>query len=943
MTKEKFPARQGPRYIFYFLMLAILGWFIFMQFFGADERTVSGNSPSLLYPGTFTWEKSDGTTEEITVPGSYDVPAGETMVITSTLPSDFDASSIAIRSSLQDVNIYINGTLREQYSTSKTRLIGKNSASRFIFCSTSHEDAGKELRIELTTYTSNYSGVVNQIFCGDKADIWQLIFSHYGLATYIAFFTLFSGLTTILFSLTLGFVYHTSFDMEYLGWCMIMGATWMLGESKIRQLLIPNSSALASLCFVMILLGPIPLLLYADNIQNGLHRRLYHIVIGISLLDFTVCSILAIANIADYIETLPLGQIILIGTFLMVFIHLCLYIRHRKKASDHLLLLAHLLVLLCVAAECVSVYFVTSLSGLFIGIGMLILLFVNIVRTLRSIQHIENERQQQELERKQKQTESLSLQMMQTLSTTIEAKDEYTRGHSYRVAEYAALIAAELGWSSEEIQQLKHAAYLHDIGKIGIPDLILNKPSRLTDDEYNLIKKHTVIGAEILKDITFVPHIVEVARNHHERYDGNGYPDGLSGVEIPIHARITAMADSYDAMNSRRIYRNALPPEMIREEISKNRGKQFDPEITDVFLKLIDENRLILDNQLSPETETAAQPEIDNTISKFISDVVTTIKNQEETKHYDLLTGLPMRALGEQLIAEFMKEHSGCLVFLDMDNLKKINDIHGHKAGDRALKNLGNLLSRYTIDGLACRLGGDEFLLFLPDVTAEYVSDTMTQLFKQFHAIAQADTEIRYASLSAGLCLCTIGDTFADCYAKADKALYFVKQNGKNQFSFYQQINYQAPGSASIARDLRQIADSLRQSGSYAGALDLNYRDFSRQYEYMNQLIIRSSCRCYLVMVTMETAADTLPHIEEIEQALSQMEQSIRQTIRRVDVCTRYSAMQYLIILFEPIETQIPNIMDRIFIQYYKHSKSHSFQPGYEYLTMTEMKENDDK
>ncbi len=119
MTKEKSPARQGPRYIFYFLMLAILGWFIFMQFFGADERTVSGNSPSLLYPGTFTWEKSDGTTEEITVPGSYDVPAGETMVITSTLPADFDASSIAIRSSLQDINIYIDGTLREQYSTSK--------------------------------------------------------------------------------------------------------------------------------------------------------------------------------------------------------------------------------------------------------------------------------------------------------------------------------------------------------------------------------------------------------------------------------------------------------------------------------------------------------------------------------------------------------------------------------------------------------------------------------------------------------------------------------------------------------------------------------------------------------------------------------------------------------------------------------------------------------
>ena len=116
----------------------------------------------------------------------------------------------------------------------------------------------------------------------------------------------------------------------------------------------------------MILLGPIPLLLYADNVQHGLHRRLYHIVIGISLLNFTVCSILAIANIADYIETLPLGQIILIGTFLMVFIHLCLYIRHRKKASDHLLLLAHLLVLLALLLN-VSLYILSHPCPVFLS------------------------------------------------------------------------------------------------------------------------------------------------------------------------------------------------------------------------------------------------------------------------------------------------------------------------------------------------------------------------------------------------------------------------------------------------------------------------------------------------------------------------------------------------------------------------------------------------
>ena len=472
MNNIKKPARQWSRYIFYLLMIAILGWFVFMQLFGTDERAFDNSSSSVFYSGTFNWKKSDGTTQKISVPGTYNVPAGETMVITTILPKDFDASTIAIRSSLQDVNFYVDGSLRVQYTTKDTRLVGKNSASRYIFCPTSQNDAGKELRIELTTYTSNYSGIVNQVFCGDKADIWQEIYSHYGLATYIAIFILLAGLISILFSLTFEIVYHTHFDMEYLSWCMVMGAIWMLGESKFRQLLVPNASALGSLCFVMILLGPIPLLLYADSVQNGLHRRLYRWVIGITLLNFMISSVLTATNVADYIETLPVGQLILTGTFFMIFIHLCMYTHTNKNRSDHILLLGLLISMVSVSAESVSVYFVTSLSGLFFGIGMLILLLTNLLRTIRNIRDIETSRQQQELEKKQKQTEEMSMQMMETLSTTIEAKNEYTCGHSHRVAEYAALIAAELGWSSENIQNLKYAAYLHDIGKIGIPEMI---------------------------------------------------------------------------------------------------------------------------------------------------------------------------------------------------------------------------------------------------------------------------------------------------------------------------------------------------------------------------------------------------------------------------------------------------------------------------------------
>ena len=134
------------------------------------------------------------------------------------------------------------------------------------------------------------------------------------------------------------------------------------------------------------------------------------------------------------------------------------------------------------------------------------------------------------------------------------------------------------------------------------------------------------------------------------------------------------------------------------------------------------------------EMENSLYMDSNHTINKFISDVFTTIKSQEDITSYDFLTGLPLRTLGEKQIACAVQDHSGCLAFVDMDNLKKINDVHGHKAGDRALMTLGKLLARFASNGYACRLGGDEFLLFFPDITHEEASEHITQLFQQFHA-----------------------------------------------------------------------------------------------------------------------------------------------------------------------------------------------------------------
>ena len=184
--------------------------------------------------------------------------------------------------------------------------------------------------------------------------------------------------------------------------------------------------------------------------------------------------------------------------------------------------------------------------------------------------------------------QKLSDETVLALARTIDAKDTYTNGHSFRVSDYSVALAKKLGWSEAEINELRRESLLHDIGKIGIPDSVLNKPGRLTADEFTVIKSHTVIGKNILEDLEDMSSIAEVALCHHERYDGSGYPQKLAGTDIPSHARIVAIADAYDAMNSDRIYRPALTKDQIRAELVSRVGTQFDPEYVTAFIEIFD-------------------------------------------------------------------------------------------------------------------------------------------------------------------------------------------------------------------------------------------------------------------------------------------------------------------------------------------------------------------
>lgn len=194
-----------------------------------------------------------------------------------------------------------------------------------------------------------------------------------------------------------------------------------------------------------------------------------------------------------------------------------------------------------------------------------------------------------ELERKQRVYKSIVNESLETFAHAIDAKDEDTNGHSVRVAAYSREIAKRMGFSEEEQEQIYYMAMLHDIGKIGIPDSILKKPGKLTEDEMEIIRSHPSIGGEILKDFTAIEGISDGARYHHERYDGNGYNEGLKGEEIPLFARIICVADCYDTMSSKRVYKNNHDKEYILKELKECSGKHFDPEIVPYMIQMIED------------------------------------------------------------------------------------------------------------------------------------------------------------------------------------------------------------------------------------------------------------------------------------------------------------------------------------------------------------------
>ena len=545
-------------------------------------------------------------------------------------------------------------------------------------------------------------------------------------------------------------------------------------------------------------------------------------------------------------------------------------------------------------------------------------------------------RQTAKAEERSRKIEQMSLQTIHTLANAIDAKDPYTKGHSARVSQYSVMMAEALGWDKDKVENLRYAALLHDIGKIGVPDSILNNPKKLSDAEYSIIKGHANMGGDILKNRMMVEGAEDVARSHHERFDGSGYPRGLEGEAISEQARIVSIADAFDAMSSKRIYRRAYSFDFIRNELIEGKGKQFDPYLVDIFIGLWDHGLLdvILKND-SVEEEDGMEAS-----SALLQEVMESFVAQNGVDDIDITTGIMSRTTGEAAIAQVMQEENGCFIFFDVDNLKKINDTNGHKAGDRVLKLMGDTLIANSENSLCCRLGGDEFLFFMKNVSKDEAEQKVQKIINEFVEKKNEDAEIAVASLSAGLIMSTPADTYAEAYNKADKALYHVKQNGKDGYSFY---NSDSESARNEKVDINRLVNGIKNSGSYEGAMDVEYRQFAKLFEYIANLEKRYAHPFKLVMITLEASDEDSPRMDELEDAMFCMEQSIRQTVRNVDIVTRYSRQQFLVILLVPDIEGVNLVVERIFRGYYKMNRSGAFTPTYSIADMDSNKEKDNE
>ncbi|MCR5608336.1 MAG: HD domain-containing protein [Lachnospiraceae bacterium] len=507
------------------------------------------------------------------------------------MPDKIKDGQILCFMNMSSVSVYIDGHLRKDFNEKKDVVIpGGLLKEIYIQVPLSSKDAGAELKI-IRKKTDRNPMIVSETIISSSQGIKNYMFHKYGITFILSVLLFVASLLAFFVGTVMRLWLRQQIDMLYAVSGIFNVACWLIAVSQFTPFICGIYFVDGFMGFIFCMMMPFGFMVYFNSLQKNRYRKVHVVAFIASIFNLFFWTTLHFLGIQSLLKSLFYIDLIL-GAIIVLMLYTLVIDLKKGNVKDYSYTAKGFLFFMVMAlVEIIKVIYFENLIN---EIPMLIGLFgLLIMVVLQQIEDIRKTREvlRNEIHRKNVEKEHMLINIVETLAGTIDAKDQYTKGHSSRVADYAREIAKRAGYNETELNDLYIMGLLHDIGKIGIPDTIINKNGKLTKEEYDMMKKHPVIGSRILQNMKEKTGMDIGARSHHERYDGNGYPDGISGKEIPEQARIIAVADAYDAMTSYRSYRDPMTQERVRKEIENGRGTQFDPYFAKIMLEMIDDDK----------------------------------------------------------------------------------------------------------------------------------------------------------------------------------------------------------------------------------------------------------------------------------------------------------------------------------------------------------------
>ena len=593
--KTSVSAKDTSKYSSLVFKLLFFGIMIFSLMVGINTTSIVKNAThdadaEILYIEKWTVYDSEG--KSFTSGRSYTNKRAykEDFTLISQLPDKIPGESLLCFQNRGDVRVYVNGELRKEFIRSRDTYIPGGSLKEFyVIIPLEEEDAGAELKL-VRGRTEWNPQIVPVTVVSTISGVYNYLLGKYGIPFALEIMLFVAALLVTIVGVVLRIWNKHKIDMLYGALGVLNVACWLLAVSQLTPFVTRIYYVDGLMGFLFCMMMPFALLIYIDSIQHNRYRKLYSVLFIMSMISFFFWTAIHFSGIRSFQSSLVFIDSELALIVVSVLVTLGMDIKNGHIKEYPYTAAGFIAFMIMSIVEIIMLIFFESISN---EIPMLIgLLFLLILVSIQQIDDIKNIRSRLEEEVKNNilEKEQMLIHIVQTLAGTIDAKDTYTNGHSSRVAEYSKEIARRYGYSESDLNDIYMMGLLHDIGKIGVPDVVINKPGKLSSYEYSVIKEHPVVGANILQNIEEKKELAMGARWHHERYDGKGYPDGIKGDKIPEQARIIAVADAYDAMTSYRSYRDPMPQERVMKEIAEGSGSQFDPRFAKIMMQMIIED-----------------------------------------------------------------------------------------------------------------------------------------------------------------------------------------------------------------------------------------------------------------------------------------------------------------------------------------------------------------